>query len=337
MQRIILIPDRIKENIDIEKEIFGKGYEIITQDKKVAEDIPLEIWQSASAILAWHEINYDAELISKLINCKVIVRVGVGYDNVDLEFANKKGIIICNVPDYGTNDVADHTMALLLSLSRCTNAYDDIIRKNKTWEWDIKVDIKRINNLTIGIIGLGRIGTAVAIRARVFGLNVLFYDPYLPQGIDKVFGYKRYDNLYEMINICDYISFHSPLTSETNNLANDEFFSNIKQDSIIINTARGKIVSLDSLYNALKENILKAAGLDVLENEPPDFGHPLISAWENNELWIKNRLIITPHAAFYNKESYIEMRSKAAMEAKRVLEGKKPKNCVNFITDKKTH
>ena len=322
MQRIILIPDRIKENVKIEKDIFGKDYKIIAQGKKVAEDIPIEIWQSADAILAWHEINYDAELISQLNNCKVIVRVGVGYDNVDLESAKNKGITVCNVPDYGTNDVADQTMALLLSLCRATHAYDEHVRKNRSWEWDSIGNLKRLNALTIGIIGLGRIGTAVANRACAFGLNVSFYDPYLPDSIEKLFGYKKYSNLFEMVNICDIVSFHAPLTKETNNMADNEFFSNLKQGSVVINTARGKIVNLDSLYNALKENIIKAAGLDVLENEPPDYQHPLISAWEKKESWIKNRLIITPHAAFYNSESYIEMRPKAAIEAKRVLEGK---------------
>ena len=157
MQRIILIPDRIKKNVEIEKEIFGKGYKIITQDKKIAEEIPVEIWQSADAILAWHEINYDTDLISKLRNCKIIVRVGVGYDNVDLESAKNKGIAVCNVPDYGTNDVADHTMALLLSLCRATQAYDEHIRKNRSWEWDSIGNLKRLNGLTIGIIGLGMV------------------------------------------------------------------------------------------------------------------------------------------------------------------------------------
>ena len=136
-------------------------------------------------------------------------------------------------------------------------------------------------------------------------------------------------NLFEMISICDNISFHAPLTSETFHMANDEFFSNIKKGAVIINTARGKIISIDSLYEAVKGNVVKAAGLDVLEHEPPDYKHPLIAAWSKQEEWIKDRLVITPHAAFYNKESYIEMRQKAALEAKRVLDGQRPYNRVN--------
>ena len=339
MQRIILIPDRIKENVKIEKEIFGKDYKIIAQGKKVAEDIPIENWQSADAILAWHEINYDAELISKLENCKIIVRVGVGYDNVDIQAANKRKIIVCNVPDYGTNDVADHTIALLLTLCRGINAYNLEIKTNRSWEWNSIGELKRLDGLTIGIVGLGRIGSAVALRSKAFGLNVSFFDPYLSTGVEKVFDYKRYYSLYDMISNCDIVSFHVPLTNETLYMVDNKFFTQIKKGSIILNTARGKIIKFNSLYDALKNNLVKAAGLDVLEHEPPDYNHPLLSAWQKQEPWIKNRLIITPHAAFYNNESFVEMREKAAMEAKRILEGKEPKNRINETlnsTDKKT-
>jgi len=323
MKRTILIPDRIKENIEIEKKVFGAGYNIIAKGCVDINEIPLDIWKSADAILAWHEIKYDAELISQLVNCKVIVRVGVGYDNVDLEAAKKNKIVVCNVPDYGTNDVADHTIALLLNLSRGIKAYNDEIKNNFSWDWDSIGLLRRLNGQKIGLIGLGRIGNAVAIRAKAFGLNVSFFDPYLSIGIEKVFGYNRYFNILDMISSCDIVSFHAPLNKETINMADDIFFSNMKKGSILLNTARGDIVNLHSLYKALKQGVVKMAGLDVLECEPPDTTHPLISAWRKGDEWIKNRLILTPHAAFYNNESYIEMREKAAKEAKRVLD-KKP-------------
>jgi lactate dehydrogenase-like 2-hydroxyacid dehydrogenase len=328
MKKIILIPDRLKDNIEVEENIFGKDYQVVTQNKNDSKLIPDDLWQSADAILAWHEINYDVELISKLNNCKVIVRIGVGVDNVDLDSAKKKGIMVCNIPDYGTNDVADHAMALLLGFSRGTIAYDKEIRLNRSWEWDSIPILNRLSGSKIGIIGLGRIGMALSIRAKIFGMKVLFYDPYVSHGIDKIFGYKRCMKLFEMIKLCDYISIHTPLTKETYRMVNDDFFSNIKKGAIVINTARGEIVSTDSLYKAIKDNVIKAAGLDVLEYEPPDYKHPLIEAWSKQEEWIRNRLIVTPHAAFYNSESYIEMRQKAAFEAKRVLEGESPYNRV---------
>ena len=326
MKNKILIPDRLKENTEIEDKIFGKGYQVITQNKKHANQIPDEIWQSADAILAWHEITYDADLISKLQKCKVIVRIGVGFDNVDLDAAKNKGILVCNVPDYGTNDVADHAMALLLGFNRGIIAYDREVRTNNSWEWESIPILTRLSGSTLGIIGLGRIGLAVSIRARMFGLKINFYDPYLPRGIEKIFEYQRHNDLFEMLGECDYLSFHTPLTSETIGMGNDKFFLNIKKNAVIINTARGGIISMDSLYKAMKNDVVRAAGLDVLENEPPDYKHPLIDAWSKQEEWLKNRLIITPHVAFYNKESYEEMREKAALEAKRVLEGQKPFN-----------
>ena len=325
----ILIPDRLKNNPELEDKIFGNGYQVIALNKNDAKQISDEIWKSVDAILAWHELNYDSELISKLHNCKVIVRIGVGFDNVDLDAANNKDIVVCNVPDYGTNDVADHVMALLLGFYRGTIAYDKEIRCNRTWDWDSIPTLNRLSGSTLGIIGMGRIGLALSIRARAFGLIVNYYDPYLPHGIDKIFGYQRHLNLFDMIKSCDCISFHTPLTTKTFQMANDEFFSNIKKGSVVINTARGEIISIDSLYKAMKDNVVKAAGLDVFEDEPPDYKNPLISAWSKQEDWLKDRLIITPHAAFYNKESFHEMREKAALEAKRVLEGHAPYNRVN--------
>tara|TARA_B100001750_G_scaffold245863_1_gene266560 strand:+ start:565 stop:1554 length:990 start_codon:yes stop_codon:yes gene_type:complete len=326
MNKTILIPDRIKENIEIEKKVFGDGYNIIAKGCVDKNDIPLDIWKSADAILAWHDIKYDAELISQLENCRVIVRVGVGYDNVDLEAAKKNKIIVCNVPDYGTNDVADHTIALLLNLARGVKAFNDEIKNNFSWDWNSIGVLRRLSGQKIGLIGLGRIGNAVALRAKAFGLNVSFFDPYLSTGIEKVFGFNRYLNILDMISSCDIVSFHTPLTKETKNMADDNFFSNMKKESILLNTARGEIVNLDSLYKALKKGVVKMAGLDVLGCEPPDKNHPLISAWYKEDSWIKNRLILTPHAAFYNNESYIEMREKAANEAKRVLDKKSPLN-----------
>ena len=326
MKKIVLIPDRIKESAEIEENIFGKDYKIFFKNAIHKDDISMELWESANAILAWHEINYDKELIDKLKNCSVIVRVGVGFDNIDLKAAKRNNIVICNVPDYGTNDVADHTIALLLTLARGIKAYNEKIINNDTWDWEMIGKLKRLSGMKIGIIGMGRIGNAVAIRAKSLGLKILFYDPYISIGMEKVFGYSRYDNIKDMTRVSDIISFHAPLNNKTENMANDNFFDNMKKDSILLNTARGKIIKMSSLFRAMKKNIVSKAGLDVLEDEPLNNLDPLIRAWRKKEDWIKNRLIITPHSAFYNEESYFEMREKAAIEAKRVLEGNNPLN-----------
>jgi len=181
----------------------------------------------------------------------------------------------------------------------------------------------------LGIIGLGRIGTATALRAKAFGMRVVFYDPYIPDGQDKALGVTRCYELADLLAQADVVSIHTPLTSETRGMANAAFFSMLKPGAIFINTARGAIVDLDALTEALRSGQVGAAGLDVLPQEPPDPDHPLIRAWRARESWIAYRLIITPHAAFYCEEAYREMRMKAALEAKRVLAGQKPRNCVN--------
>ena len=175
----ILIPDLLKPPADVEQMIFGTGVEIILSQANHVKEISDEVWGSCDAILPWHNLYFDEETISKMKKCKVLVRIGAGHDNVDLEAAKKHGIIVCNVPDYGTNDVADHAMALILSLSRGLPAYNESVL-NRQWKWESAGNLRRLMAANLGIIGLGRIGTATAIRGKAFGLNVGFYDPYLP-------------------------------------------------------------------------------------------------------------------------------------------------------------
>lgn len=316
---------------DIEEQVFGSEAEIVTLCALKADEIDDKAWRSADVILAWHEIHYTSDIIEKLVNCKVIVRVGVGYDNVDLAAAGRMGIPVCNVPDYGTNDVADHALGLMLCLARGLNAFNESVRRVNNWDWNAGGELHRISDATLGIIGLGRIGTAVALRAKAFGLQIVFYDPYIPDGQDKALGVRRCSRMDSLLCESDIVSIHTPLTEETKEMANKAFFGSMKQGAIFINTARGAIVDLDALTESLLTDHLKAAGLDVLPTEPPDLSHPLFKAWQNHDSEISNRLIITPHSAFYNKESYVEMRRKAAEEAARVLGGKSPRNCVNKI------
>ena len=329
-RQVILIPDRLRPPADVEQEVFGPEARILTPCAVHTSEISDEVWAGAHAILAWHDLQFTADVIARLENCQVIVRVGVGFDNVDLEAAGRRGISVCNVPDYGTADVADHAMALMLMLVRGIYAFSEQMRSsNDNWHWNAAGTLHRLAGATLGIIGLGRIGTATALRAKAFGMRVIFYDPYIPDGQDKALGVMRCYELAALLSQADVVSIHTPLTSETRSMANTTFFSELKRGAIFINTARGPIVDLDSLAEALRSGRLQAAGLDVLPQEPPDPDHPLIRAWRAREPWIAYRLAITPHAAFYCEEAYREMRMKAALEAKRVLEGRAPRNCVN--------
>ena len=327
---VILIPDHPSPNAEIEQKVFGSEGKIIVAHGSHHSEISDQVWADTDAILVWHWMNLPTEAIAKLERCKVIVRIGVGFDSVDIKAAGKQGIQVCNVPDYGTSDVADHAIALMLTLSRGLYAFSENIRQsNENWHWQSAGTLHRLAGATIGIIGLGRIGTAAALRAKAFGMRVLFYDPYAPDGRDKALGITRCDQLEKLAAQSDVVSIHAPLTEETQGMLDEAFFAQLKPGAIIINTARGAIIDLDALAKALKSGVVRAAGLDVLPQEPPDPNHPLIKAWHQREPWIAYRLMITPHAAFYCQEAFEEMRRKAALEVKGVLEGKPARNCIN--------
>lgn len=330
MSWTVLIPDRLESVGDPERNVFGPNINILTPNATHVSEVDTADWKRADAILAWHDLKYDAELIDQLDKCKILVRVGVGYDNIDLQAAADNGIPVCNVPDYGTNDVADHTMALLLSLWRGIPYYNNRVHhSNDGWKWEAGISMQRLNSARLVIIGLGRIGTAVAQRAKTFGIDIVAYDPYIPDGYEKSLGIGRTRKLKEAIEAADIVTFHTPLTEETRGMADEEFFKALKDDAVVVNTARGEIIDLDALYNALKSGTVRAAGLDVLEEEPPNRDHPLIAAWKNNENWLEGRLSLTPHAAFYCEEALTEMRTKAAETAYELLVNDTLRNCVN--------
>jgi len=323
----ILIPDVLRDPANIESEIFGTDADIIVAKATNHKDIADEVWSNCDAILAFDQITYDKELISNLTKCKVIVRVGVGYDNVDLYEAKNKDILVCNVPDYGTEEVADHTMGMLLSLLRGLPEYTrKVQQRNYSRENNMPI---RLRGKILGVIGLGRIGTATAVRAKAFGLKIIFYDPYIKDGIDKALDFIRVDTLQEIAEHSDVISIHTPLTSETHEMLDEKFFGVVKKEPTILNTARGPIIDLSALEKHMRNGTVNAAGLDVLPIEPSDDSQRLIVDYENDEEWLRGRLVVTPHIAFYSPQAYEEMRRKAALEALRVLNGEKARNCLN--------
>jgi lactate dehydrogenase-like 2-hydroxyacid dehydrogenase len=261
--------------------------------------------------------------------CRVIVRAGIGYDNIDILEAKKRNIVVCNVPDYCTEEVADQTVAFILSLVRALPEHAEEVKKGR---WKRKSPMTyRIKGKVLGIIGLGRIGSAVARRATGFGLEIVFYDPYIKEGYDKVFDARRVDTLDDLARISDIVSVHAPLTEETRGMINEAFFAKAKKGMVFVNTARGPIAELNALEKAMREGTVMAAGLDVLDVEPPDGTRKLITDYMNGAEWLKGRLIVTPHSAFYSHEAMDEVRLKSAQEAKRVLQGEMPRNCVNDL------
>jgi|MDTB01.2.fsa_nt_gb lactate dehydrogenase-like 2-hydroxyacid dehydrogenase len=315
-----ILIDRLSEReANLEKKIFGKDFNVTAVQTNDLSSINKTKLDKIDGILAWHEVNYNKEVLSLLSNCKIIVRVGVGFDNVDLNFAKKKGITVCNIPDYGVNDVADYAITLLLYLIKKVPQYAENLRDNNIWAWGNLNKIKRNSGLKLGILGFGRIGSATALRAKSFGMEVIFYDPYLPVGIEKSHNVKRSHDLDSFLSNLDALSIHTPLNKETNQLIDAKFINKLKKGCVIINTARGGIVNTNDIYKAIKRSHIDSFGTDVLETEPPNKNNKLFHAWQNKESWIKDRVIITPHYAPFNKASFIELRSKSVLELKNFL------------------
>ncbi|MEX2431128.1 MAG: C-terminal binding protein [Dehalococcoidia bacterium] len=284
--------------------------------------------READAIMTWR-MRIEAPAIEQLERCKLIIRMGVGFDVVDTEAAKSRGIPVCNVPDYCTNEVADHALGLLLTLARGIVTFNDGLRSgDEAWSWAAAGPLSRITGKTLGIIGLGRIGTAVALRAKAFGMRVAFFDPYVSDGMERALGLTRLP-LDDLLAESDYLSLHTPLTSETRGMVNAAFLARVKTGVTIINTSRGPVVDVDSLEAAMREGRVGAAALDVLPQEPPVPAPGLLQAWRANEEWLRGRLVLTPHAAFYSGESDHDMRVKATQTVRDVLDGMPFRNRVN--------
>jgi phosphoglycerate dehydrogenase-like enzyme len=277
----------------------------------------------ATVIILWHNIRVTRNVIQRLRACRAIIRNGVGYDGVDCQAARERGLPVCNVPDYGTEEVADHAIALALALARQIIPLD---QEAKQLGWKIRVEskLRRLRELTFGIVGLGRIGTATALRARALGLKVCFYDPYLPNGVDKAVGVVRLRQMEELLRVADILSLHCPLTPETRHLIAGRELEMMKAGAFIVNTARGAIIEKNALLRALREGRLAGAGLDVVEDEP--LKTPEEAATPN--------LIVTCHAAFCSVESKREMRATSARLARAAVLGMPLENVVNLLIPK---
>ena len=289
------------------------------------------ILAEADALIVWHVIHVTAETIGKLDNCRVIVRAGVGYDNVDGAAAAAKGIPLCNVPDYGTEDVADHAVAMGLSfLRRLTEAAAQV--KGGGWDWRLVRPVERIRGRVAGIVGLGRIGTAAALRLKAFGLDVQFYDPYRVDGADKSIGIRRCDSLEELLATSDLISVHVPLNDETRNLIGAEAVAAMKDQAILVNTSRGAVVDTVAVAAGLDAGKFRGVGLDVLPSEPGTEADPVYAGWRGGASWA-DRVILTPHCAFVSEEGMEELRRKGARTVARLLRGEPLRNVVNGVAE----
>jgi len=273
---------------------------------------------NADAIIVWHNTPITATGLNRLRNCKVIVRNGVGFDSVDIDVARQLGIPVCNVPDYGTEEVADHAIALALAL--CRQLFPlDAEAKRLGWAIRVQPKLRRLRELVFAVIGLGRIGTATALRAKALGFQICFYDPYLPNGVDKSIGIARAKSLPELLARADVLSVHCPLNEETRHMIGEEELALMKPSAFVVNTARGAVIKKTAILNALRDGQLAGSGLDVVEDEP----------LKTLEEAATPNLIVTCHAAFCSVESKNEMRATSARIALAAVKGLPLENVVN--------
>eukprot|EP00906_Rhabdomonas_costata_P009024 RCo012792 len=282
--------------------------------------VPVDDLAIATVGILWHTISAGKELLDAMPLLKLLIRVGVGTDNVDLAEATARGVWVANIPDYGTEDVADSALSHILNLLRKTSWQIMQVREG-LWE-PRGSGALRVRGKVLGLLGFGRIGKALALRSKPLGMEVVFFDPYRPPGEDKALGVRQVDTLEALLRQSDVVSVHCDLNSTTRHLLNKTTLGLMKKGSFLVNTARGGIVETSDLQLALQSGHLAGAGLDVLEEEPPSGQVSLLTSLPSLEL--------TPHCAFFSAEAWEEMRTKAAQEALRYLTGqplRSPVNC----------
>lgn len=332
MTFLVYTPDAVYDDGGVlEREIGGDLIDLRVEKWRDQRQLNEELLRSADGLLVWQMVTLDAATIAKLQNCKIIVRCGTGYNNIDVAAASARNIPVCNTPDYGTAEVADHTIALLLALERGLLPFDEALRADPVKNFDHRVfmDERRLAGRIFGTVGLGPVGTATALRAKAFGLHVLTYDPYLPRGQELALGIERVESLDELLARVDILSLHAPLTSQTANLINAKTLAKMKPRATLLNTARGGLIDWDALYDAMKSGHLRSAGIDVLPTEPPDPMPKLLRAYADREAWLHGRLLITPHAAWSSVESRDDARSISMRTVVTYLKEKRLRSCVN--------
>ena len=317
MSFIVAITDYVFSSLEPEQRVLAPlGAELHPAQCKSEEEI-IELTRGADAVLNCYA-KMTARVIEKLGRCKIIARYGIGVDNVDLAAATTARILVTNVPDYCVDEVSDHALALILSLSRRIIAADAGV-KSGNWSVTAHAEIRRLRGQTLGLLGFGKIAKALASKVQPLGMKVLVHDPYLEPALIAQEGAEAV-NLDRLLAEADAISIHVPFSPETHNLLGQGELARMKPTAFLINTSRGGIVDELALAELLKAGRIGGAALDVLSVEPPPPDHPLLQA---------PNIILTPHLAFYSRESVIELQTKAAEEVARVLKGEPPRSPVN--------
>ncbi len=326
----ILYPEAMYPDDSEERRIFGPDAAILRRDTKTLADLSDANCAAADGLMLFRQFLTAADL-ARFTRLRAVVRMGVGYDRIDRSAAAARGVLVCNVPDYGTTEVADHAIALAMALRRGLLLHHDAQRRDPPAPWrgaDSPL-LRRTGAQTFGVVGLGRIGTAVALRAKALGFRVAFYDPNLRNGSELAIGVARALSLQNLMRQADVLSIHVPLTPETRGLIGAAELAWLPPDAVVVNTARGPVLDVDALADALRDGRVAGAGLDVLPIEPPVEPVPeLLRAYRAREAWVEGRLIITPHSAYLTPEAHWDIRVKSAETMQAALMTNHPQNVI---------
>ena len=312
----VVLTDYVWESLDVEKKILAGMADLVPLQTKKPEDFLAQA-ADCDALLNTYAGPITGDVMAKMPKCKIIARYGIGVDTIDLNAATEAGIIVTNNPTYCIEEVAEHTMALLLSAARKIAFYDRLVRGG-TWAVPPGKPLYRLVGQTLGLVGFGNIARQVAVRAAAFGMKVLYADPFVKDGQFKEPGRKvELDQLYKE---SDFVSAHPPLTPETRRMINDDAFSRMKPAAILINCSRGPVVDTDALVRALDAKKIAGCALDTTDPEPLPDPHPL----RNRE-----NVILNPHVAWYSETAMVGLQAGAPNEVRRALSGEWPVNVVN--------
>ena len=314
----VLITDYVWPSTDPERAVLEAGGAEVVVAPDGSEETLAGLARDADAIMTCFA-QVTENVVRAAERCQVIGRFGVGVDNIAVATATEMGIAVTYVPDYCVDEVSDHVMALLLAWNRRIALFDRSVKERGWGSQPLTMRMMRLRGKTIGIVGFGRIGQAVAVKAGAFGMNVLAADPFVDASVVESCGGSLVE-LERLLGDSEFVSLHTPLSDGTRNMIGRDELAAMRRDAFLINAARGPLIDEEALYNALSSGDIAGAGLDVMVDNVPSQDHPLL-AMEN--------VIITPHVAFFSQESTLELEQRAAAEVVRVMHGEMPDNLVN--------
>ncbi len=318
----VVLTDYVWESLDVEKNTLGGLADLVPLKTKKPEEFLAQA-EDCDALLNTYAGPITAEVMARMPKCRIIARYGIGVDTIDLDAATAAGIIVTNNPTYCIEEVAEHTMALLLACARKVAVYDRLVHAGR-WEVPPGKPMFRLSGRTLGLVGFGNIARQVARRAAAFGMRILFADPYVEEAQLDAPGKKT--EFHNLLGDSDFVSVHPPLTPETRKMIGDEALSRMKPTAFLINCSRGPVVDTDALVRVLDAKKIAGCALDTTDPEPLPEHHPLRG---------RENVIITPHVAWYSEQALVGLQAGAPSEVRRVLTGQWPVNVVDRAVKRK--